>query len=129
MSSNYAVCYVTLAVSNLERSLAFYQDTLGLAVRLEYEPTRWVAFDMRGGTGLALMETGPAGAGGSGAAGVVDLWVDDVEALWQRLRDRVPVVRRLERTPWGSHKFIVADPDGNRLGFVARQPAMEPPLS
>jgi uncharacterized glyoxalase superfamily protein PhnB len=41
-----------------------------------------------------------------------------VDALWERLKDRVEVVEELFDTPYGSRKFTIRDPDGNELGFV-----------
>jgi hypothetical protein len=36
------------------------------------------------------------------------------------VKDRVDVEVPLGVTPWGTLKFTIRDPDGNRLGFVGR---------
>ena len=45
----------------------------------------------------------------------MDLLVGDVDALWLRVRNAVEVVDALTRTPSGSDKFVIADPDGFKL--------------
>ncbi len=40
-----------------------------------------------------------------------------MDALWNRLKDKVTVVEAIWDTPWGTRKFTVADLDGNELGF------------
>ena len=42
----------------------------------------------------------------------------NVDAWWEKLRDRAEVVEPLFDTPYGTRKFTVKDPDGNELGFV-----------
>jgi uncharacterized glyoxalase superfamily protein PhnB len=50
---------------------------------------------------------------------IVNFAVGDVEALWAQVNDAVEVVDPLARTAWGSYKFVIADPDGFKVGFVA----------
>jgi uncharacterized glyoxalase superfamily protein PhnB len=49
----------------------------------------------------------------------VDLYVrtDDVEGLYQRLKDHVRVQQGLENTFYGTREFIVRDPNGFWLTF------------
>jgi uncharacterized glyoxalase superfamily protein PhnB len=44
--------------------------------------------------------------------------VEDVDALWERIEDKVEVVEPLFDTPYGTRKFTIRDLDGNELGFV-----------
>jgi uncharacterized glyoxalase superfamily protein PhnB len=37
------------------------------------------------------------------------------------VKDAADVVEPLAKTPWGSYKFVIADPDGFHLGFVQRE--------
>lgn len=44
--------------------------------------------------------------------------VDDVDALYERIRTRVRVHEPPEKAPWGAREMLVIDPDGNRLRFA-----------
>jgi len=44
--------------------------------------------------------------------------VDDVDALWHKLKDKVNVIQPIETMPYGTRKFTITDLDGNELGFV-----------
>ena len=44
--------------------------------------------------------------------------VDDVDAMWNDLKDKVTIIETIETMPYGNRKFTIADPDGNELGFV-----------
>jgi predicted enzyme related to lactoylglutathione lyase len=106
-----------LRPSDLDRSLAFYRDTLGLAVYREFgEGTqRGVVFFLGGGflevSGRAEPLTAPNLA----------LWlqVRDVDAAHDELVakgasvDRPPVTE-----PWGLREMWVRDPDGLRLAII-----------
>ena len=48
---------------------------------------------------------------------VLGFEVEDVDALWERLKDKVTVIEPIWDTPRGTRKFTIADPDGNELGF------------
>lgn len=56
----------------------------------------------------------------SGSSARFNFSVDDVDALWERLKDKVTVVEPIETMPYGNRKFTIADPDGNELGFVQK---------
>ena len=47
------------------------------------------------------------------------LWVDDVEALWADVKDRVEINRGLTEKPYGCTEFEVLDPNGYVLAFGA----------
>jgi uncharacterized glyoxalase superfamily protein PhnB len=51
-------------------------------------------------------------------SGRLNFSVSDVDAWWEKLRDRAEVVEPLFDTPYGTRKFTARDPDGNELGFV-----------
>ena len=41
---------------------------------------------------------------------------EDVDALWQKLKDKVNILEPLFDTPWGTRKFTIIDLDGNVIG-------------
>lgn len=93
-------------------ALAFYRDTLGLAIAREY-PGGTVFF-----AGQSLIEL--AGHGGPKAT-TASLWlqVRDVYATQQELTQAgVAIAREARQEPWGLHEMHVTDPDGVTLIFV-----------
>jgi catechol 2,3-dioxygenase-like lactoylglutathione lyase family enzyme len=106
-----------LRPADLDRSVAFYRDTLGLAVYREYgEGTqRGVVFFLGGGflevSGRAAAPTSPNLA----------LWlqVRDVDATHDELAAKgVTIVRAPVTEPWGLREMWVGDPDGLRLAVI-----------
>ncbi len=106
--------------SDLDRTLAFYRDGLGLAVAREFGAGdgRGVVFFAGGG----LIEVVGGGVAGGGAPSPsVGLWlqvraVD--EALVELVARGVPVVRPGVLEPWGLVEAWVDDPDGLRIHLV-----------
>ncbi|MCP2258450.1 Catechol 2,3-dioxygenase [Streptoalloteichus tenebrarius] len=95
------------------RSLAFYRDTLGLAVYREF-PGGTVFF-----LGQGLLEVSGRGASAPGDALALWLQVRDLARTVEDLRGRgVPVLREPRREPWGLHEAWISDPDGLRLVLV-----------
>jgi catechol 2,3-dioxygenase-like lactoylglutathione lyase family enzyme len=97
------------------RTLAFYRDTLGLAVYREF-PGGTVFF-----AGNGLLEVSGHGADGDGPGENVVLWlqVRDIEATTRELEQRnVDIVRKAQKEPWGLLEMWIADPDGLRIVLV-----------
>jgi catechol 2,3-dioxygenase-like lactoylglutathione lyase family enzyme len=109
--------HVRANVADLSRAVDWYTNVLGFEVESFWPPDHptYAHFTSHGGATFAVME-----AAGRGAR--FNFTVDDPDALWAELKDRVTVVEPLFDTPYGTRKFTIADPDGNELGFV-RDPA------
>ncbi len=108
---------VLLHPMDLERSRAFYQDVLGLAIYREFGdgPQRGTVFFLGGG----LLEL--SGRAEQPAGDAIALWlqVRDVDATHDELAERGVEVLRAPRTePWGLREMWVADPDGVRIAIV-----------
>ena len=108
---------VLLRPSDLDRSLAFYRDTLGLAVYREFGEgrQRGVVFFVGGG----LLEV--SGEAESTPSPNVALWlqVRDVDATHEELVGKgVSVLRPPVTEPWGLREMWVGDPDGIRLAII-----------
>jgi predicted enzyme related to lactoylglutathione lyase len=108
---------VLLRPSDLDRSLAFYRDTLGLAVYREFGEgrQRGVVFFLGGG----LLEV--SGQAESPPSPSVALWlqVRDVDATHDELVAKgVNVLRPPVTEPWGLREMWVGDPDGIRLAII-----------
>jgi predicted enzyme related to lactoylglutathione lyase len=108
---------ILLRPVDLERSIAFYQDTLGLAVYREFgePPRRGVVFFLGGGF-LEVSGRSEAPAGPN-----LQLWlqVRDVDATVAGLaRTGVTVLQPPTTEPWGLREAWIADPDGVRIAVI-----------
>jgi catechol 2,3-dioxygenase-like lactoylglutathione lyase family enzyme len=101
---------VLLRPVDMQRSLAFYRDVLGLAIAREF-PGGTVFFIGSGFLELSGSTDAPAGP-------AVALWlqVRDIEAAHRELTDHV--VREPRQEPWGLHEMWIADPDGTKIVLV-----------
>jgi predicted enzyme related to lactoylglutathione lyase len=100
------------------RSLAFYRDTLGLAVYREFGP-QGVVFFLGGGflelSGLADAAPTPN----------IELWlqVRDLAATHAELAAAAATILQApRREPWGLDEMWIADPDGVRIAVIEVPP-------
>jgi catechol 2,3-dioxygenase-like lactoylglutathione lyase family enzyme len=109
-------------VTDFDRSLAFYRDTLGFEVASTYgEPPFWsevrlddVAFNLR------HVDTSPWVDGDRDRQQLlsVSIVTSDARALFARYQERgVDFQQPLREQPWQSVEFVVRDPDGNLVLF------------
>lgn len=107
---------------DLDRTLGFYRDGLGLAVAREFGggEQRGVVFFAGGGLIEVVGGGGQAASVPSGAGPVV-LWlqVRNLEQTLAELAGRgVPAVRPAVLEPWGLLEAWIDDPDGLRIHLV-----------
>jgi catechol 2,3-dioxygenase-like lactoylglutathione lyase family enzyme len=105
---------VLLRPIDMQRSLAFYRDVLGLAIAREF-PGGTVFF--LGGGFLELSGRAP---GPAGDAVAIWLQVRDLAAAHRELAAHVVREPRLE--PWGLREMWINDPDGTRIVLVEVPP-------
>ena len=108
---------VLLRPVELERSLAFYRDTLGLAIYREFGEGshRGVVFF----TGNGHLEV--SGRSPGSAPQNIQLWlqVRDVDGAHDELADRgVTILRPPVTEPWGLREMWIADPDGVEIAVI-----------
>jgi lactoylglutathione lyase len=117
--------YVMVNVSDMGRSVAFYRDTVGLALR--FESPGWSEFET-GATTLAL-HLAPAGSGGAPTGsgprvGTCSLGfsVPDVDQAVAQLQARGArfIVPPTDQPAEGIRLAVCIDPDGLALSFAAR---------
>lgn len=105
---------ITLAVADMSRSVAFYQEQLGLPLLYGGAAADFTSFRIGGGY-LNLIRQAPAFTWWGRAI----FYVDDVDAMYQRLvglgltTDTAPA-----DAPWGERYFHIKDPDGHELSFA-----------
>ena len=107
---------------DLERSVRFYEETLGLAVFREWGegPTRAAVFFAGGG--LLEVSGSPPTAPPTDAVRLL-FQVRDLRATREHLAARgVPIDEEPDRKPWGLDEMVARDPDGLALVFVEVPP-------
>jgi lactoylglutathione lyase len=111
--SRLAVLY--LYVRDMERSLVFYRDLLGLPLEGD---EHWVEAQL-GGTRFALHLAHEGVPALSSGTVNIDFEVDDVDAAAERLRAQGVEVRETMRDEWGAAVEVV-DPDGYTIALFQR---------
>jgi lactoylglutathione lyase len=113
------LAYAILFVSDLERSIAFYRDLVGLPFRFANESyaefaTEGAKFSLYARSHLPELIGREAPAGPTQwPQGEVAFFVDDVDAEHERLAAAdVAILAPPTDRPWGERTLHVADPDG-----------------
>jgi len=104
------IAHITIGVSDLKKSMQFYQDILGLEKFGEWPA--YAIFDIAGVSfGLepkAKLE--------------ICMLVDDVDKTYQNLKDKgAKVVVEPKEPSWGGRAATFLDPDGNKITIESFQ--------
>ena len=106
---------VILLVSNMERSVKFYKDTLGLP--LKSKSKAWTEF-FANETVLALHPAERKGNIKTGSAMLVGFEVSDLDATVKTLKEKkVKFFKKPRQEPFGKHA-IIKDPDGHLISIA-----------
>jgi lactoylglutathione lyase len=118
-----------LLVANVERSLAFYTDTLGFARGMTVpEQSPLVFASVTSGPveiflndAATAVKEYPAFAGKPlGATGTLFIEVEGVDALHDRLKASAKIVMPIVTQFYGMREFAIEDPDGYVITFAER---------
>ena len=118
--------YPGLFVKNMRRALEFYERKLGFQCTFklddEHHPEIPYAIVKRDDVALHLsLDRGERGQDVAGK-GFCYVDVDVIDGLAEEWKAaEVHFVRALEESRYGMRDFVVADPDGNHLGFGQRR--------
>lgn len=116
-----------LLVASVERSLAFYVDTLGFTRGLTVPDAAPFAFASVVGGPVEIFLNDAAGAvkeypgfAGKplGCTGTLFIEMQGVDALHDRLKGSVTIVMPIETKFYGMREFAIADPDGYVITFA-----------
>ena len=119
-----------LLVSNVERSLAFYVDTLGFERGMTVPDASPFAFAsvtsepveiFLNDAATAVKEYPSFGGKPIGATGTLYIEVEGVDALHDRIKSTVKVVMPIATQFYGMREFAIEDPDGYVLTFGERK--------
>jgi catechol 2,3-dioxygenase-like lactoylglutathione lyase family enzyme len=135
------VNFITIGVDNLERSLAFYRDGLGLPtdgiVGTEFEHGAVAFFELQPGLRLAIwprralahdagLAQTPSSATEFSLAHNVSSPAEVDVVMEQARRAGAQIVKQAQQTFWGGYAGYFQDPDGH-LWEVAWNPAIAVP--
>jgi catechol 2,3-dioxygenase-like lactoylglutathione lyase family enzyme len=108
---------ITLAVSDVARSVAFYR-ALGFQLFAGDERSTFVTF-RAGPKSFLNLQHDPAHAPVPRIWGRVIFWVEDVDATYKRsvMAGYTPEMEPSD-APWGERYFHILDPDGHELSLA-----------
>ena len=110
-----SISAVTLAVSDMGKSVAFYSDQIGMELLYGGLHSEFSSFGI-GGSYLNLIVTKDSQIEWWGR---LIFYVDDVDALHSRLiSNGVATLTSPEDASWNERYFHVCDPDGHELSFA-----------
>lgn len=114
--------WTTLSVSDMEASLSFYSEKLGLPVRSGFtagDGTRITFLGSEGGAAVELIQRGPLPDRPRGAGISMGFRTGSLEQSMVELANAgVPVVRGPITAGGGVRFFFVIDPDGYEVQIV-----------
>jgi lactoylglutathione lyase len=106
---------VILLVSNMEKSVMFYRDTLGLPIKTKSKD--WTEF-FNNDTVMALHPAKKKSNIKTGSGMLVGFEVGDLEATVKKLKEKkVKFFKKPKEEPFGKHA-IVQDPDGHLISIA-----------
>ncbi len=109
------IAAVTLRVANMQRSVHFYRDVLGMELLYGGEDAYFSSLRARNSKDPILnLEYGKPAAGW----GRMIFYVADVDAFWRQMKELGFVPERPQDAAWGERYFHMPDPDGHDLSFA-----------
>jgi uncharacterized glyoxalase superfamily protein PhnB len=112
---------VRLIAADMKQTVAFYEMVTG--VQAEWLAPVFAEIVMPGATlaigaadTVALWKEGSAEPGANRTA-CLEFQVDDIDAEYERLKDKVPLVHELKMMPWGNKTFQFRDPEGSAVSL------------
>jgi catechol 2,3-dioxygenase-like lactoylglutathione lyase family enzyme len=105
---------VTLRVANMEASVRFYKDVLGLEIIYGGEGSYFTSLRTKDGDTILNLEHGNAGI----QWGRLIFHVSDVDRFWAYLTEKGFYPDSPHDASWGERYFHMPDPDGHELSFA-----------
>jgi len=112
---------VRLIAADIKQTVAFYEMVTGL--KAEWLAPVFAEIVTPGATlAIGAPETVALFKEGCGEPGVnrtayLEFQVDDIDAEYRRLKDKVSLVHEIKTMPWGNKTFMFRDPDGSAVSL------------
>ena len=105
---------VTLRVANMQASVRFYKDVLGLEIIYGGEGSSFTSLRTKDGDPILNLERGNTGI----RWGRLIFHVSDVDGFWAYLMEKGFYPDSPQDASWGERYFHMPDPDGHELSFA-----------
>jgi uncharacterized glyoxalase superfamily protein PhnB len=106
-----------LQVRDLRESIAFYTDVLGFKLDGTFPEDAPTWAGLTSGNARIMITALDAAAAQPSLTGVIYMYPDDVDAVWDRLKDVATVVEPIETRVYGMRDFSIRDPNGYMITF------------
>jgi catechol 2,3-dioxygenase-like lactoylglutathione lyase family enzyme len=105
---------VTLRIANMEASVHFYKDVLGLGIIYGGEDSYFTSLRTKDGDTILNLQRGNADV----QWGRLIFHVSDVDRIWAHLVENGLQPDSPDDALWGERYFHMPDPDGHELSFA-----------
>lgn len=105
-----------LGTHDLQKTIAFYTDLLGFTLAATWPEDNPGWCNLTSGD-ASVMFSVYDGSQSLDFPGVIYLYPDEIDTLWQRLKDKTEVDAELQTMDYGMREFTVHDPNGYHLSF------------
>lgn len=112
---------VRLIAADIKAMVAFYEMVTGqaadwLAPQFAEIVTPTGTLSIGSAETVAVFRAGSAEPGANRTA-ILEFMVDDIDAAFERLKDKVEVVHEPKLLPWGNRTFQIRDPEGSAVSL------------
>jgi len=99
----------------------FFREVLGFKINHEWDhdDSKGVMFDV-GGTILEFMWPVEDDLKNMASGSGLSLSVDDVNALYKNLKDKVEITHAIRQNSWGDISFGIATPENYKISFFTK---------
>lgn len=124
----HRVAVIQWPVKNVERSLKWYQDVLGVTLTFPFTPGDPAAWLCIGDVGFGLVQTEDVPRleftdSQGNLQSIVQLQVDEIHEVYQHLQNKLVAVSDMKYIPDGGYSFSFTDPDGNTVSLWGGWPS------
>lgn len=126
----HRIAVIQWPVKNVERSLKWYQEVLGVTLTFPFTPGDPAAWLCIGDVGFGLVQTEDVPRleftdTQGNLQSIIQLQVNEIHEVYRHLQDKKVTVSDMRYIPDGGHSFSFTDPDGNTVSLWGGWPTPE----